>query len=254
MNVRMNDKLQIRWPALLTAMLLSFAASSRVFAQSAPQQTPLRIVLIGDSTMASYAKPPADRPDLTGWGQVFGEQFASGVEVLNHARSGRSSKSFLREGRWKVVLQAKPDYVFIQFGHNDQPGKGDRATEADGEFKDNLRLYIGESRAVGATPILVTPVARRTFRNGKPYSTLGPYADAMIAVGKESKTPVIDLHAASFDLFGKLGDKGSADLSPSKSDRTHFSRKGAIEIAKLVAQSLPQTAPTLAKLRPAKSR
>lgn len=120
---------------------------------------PLSIALIGDSTMASYAKPPADRPDLTGWGQVFGESFEAGVTILNHAASGRSSKSFLSEGRWEPVLAEKPDYVFIQFGHNDQPGKGDRATDPQGDFQDNLRRYVREAQAAGAKPVLVTPVA-----------------------------------------------------------------------------------------------
>src|SRR5204862_3062889 len=126
---------------------------------------------VGDSTMASYAKPPADRPTLTGWGQVFGLYLNESVQILNHAASGRSSKSFLREGRWDPVLAEKPDFVFIQFGHNDQPGKGDRTTDPNGDFQDNLRKYIDDARAVGCVPILVRPVARRTFDNGRAQTT-----------------------------------------------------------------------------------
>ena len=210
---------------------------------------PVRVALIGDSTVASYAKPPADRPDLTGWGQVFGEFFDEHVHVLNHARSGRSSKSFLREGRWKPVLEDRPDFVFIQFGHNDQPGKGDRTTDPKGDFQDNLRRYIKESREIGATPVLVTPVARRTFRDGKPYTTLTPYADAMKSVAKQTRTPLIDLHQLSFDLYERLGDEGSADLSASASDRTHFSRKGGLAIAELVARAVSDQVPELANHR-----
>lgn len=206
---------------------------------------PIKIAMIGDSTMASYPKPPDDRPSLTGWGQVFELSFSDKVKVSNHAKSGRSSKSFLLEGLWEPVLREKPDFVFIQFGHNDQPGKGDRATDPNGDFQDNLRRYIDEARAAGAQTVLVTPVARRIFNNGKATTTLTPYADAMQKVAAEKKVPLVDLHAASLELFNKLGDTGSTDLGASASDRTHFSRKGALEIAKLVARRLPQDVPEL---------
>lgn len=207
---------------------------------------PLRVALIGDSTVASYPNPPADRPDLTGWGQVFGEFFTEQVVVLNHARSGRSSKSFVREGLWKKTLESKPDYVLIQFGHNDQPGKGDRTTDPQGDFQDYLRQYIREARAVKAKPILVTPVARRTFQGSKATSSLGPWAEAMKEVGRQQRVPVIDLHADSLRLFDQLGDTASADFSPSKTDRTHFSRHGALKIAALVVAALPAADPVLA--------
>jgi lysophospholipase L1-like esterase len=206
---------------------------------------PIKIALIGDSTVASYERPPADRPTLTGWGQVLNRYFKDLVKVENHAVSGRSSKSFLREGRWEKVLAEKPDYVFIQFGHNDQPGKGDRSTEPDGDFQDNLRKYIDDARAIGCAPILVTPVARRTFAGARAQTTLTPYADAMKRVAAERKAPVVDLHAASLELFDVRGDEATADFSPSASDRSHFSRHGAIEIAGLVAWALPRTVPAL---------
>ncbi len=197
------------------------------------------IALIGDSTVSSYPKPPADRPSLAGWGQVFGEFFKDTVTVKNHAASGRSSKSFRTEKRWAPVLKEKPDFVFIQFGHNDQPGKGpERETDPQGSYQRGLRRYIREAREAGIRPVLVTPVARRIFSAGKPVSTLTPYAEAMQEVGKQTDTPVIDLHGASFALYGRLGDEGSSDFSPSESDRTHFSRKGAIEIARLVADAV----------------
>lgn len=205
----------------------------------------IRIVTVGDSTVSSYPKPPAEQPDLTGWGQIFGEFFSDRVNVLNHAASGRSSKSFIREGRWEKALAEKPDYVFIQFGHNDCPGKGDRTTDPNGDYRDYLRQYIDEARAAGARPILVTPVSRRTFREGKIQDILRPYAEAMIAVGQEKQVAVIDLNAASMELFNQLGDEGSADLSASATDRTHFSRKGALTMARLIVDRLPAAEPNL---------
>ena len=237
-----------RQRALLTAFSLWLFGLAVLPACGIEQPTelrPIKIAMIGDSTMASYAKPPEDRSSLTGWGQVFELFFNDRVKVSNHAQSGRSSKSFLREGRWEPVLREKPDFIFIQFGHNDQPGKGDRETDPNGDFQDNLRKFIDEARAAGVEPVLVTPVARRIFDNGKATTTLTPYADAMKKVAAEKKVPLVDLHAASFDLFNELGDAGSADLSASASDRTHFSRKGALEIAKLVAHRLPQDVPAL---------
>jgi lysophospholipase L1-like esterase len=225
----------------LLALLLLVSRLSRAADAPAPV---VRIALIGDSTVASYDQPPPDRPDLTGWGQVLGEFFDQRVEVRNFALSGRSSKSFLREGRWQPVLEAKPNYVFIQFGHNDQK-KDDRGTEPDTEFQDFLRQYIDESRAAKVTPVLVTPVARRTFENGKATTSLSPYADAMKQVGREKSVPVIDLHTASFELFGRLGDEGSADLTASADDRSHFSRKGGRAMARLVAGQLPRALPEL---------
>jgi lysophospholipase L1-like esterase len=226
---------------------LAFLLTAALVAQGDDgQPKTIRIALIGDSTVASYARPPADRPDLTGWGQVLGEFLDARVEVLNFAVSGRSSKSFLRENRWQPVLDAKPDYVFIQFGHNDQPGKGDRATDAGSDFQDNLKRYIHDARQAGAKPVLVTPVARRIFdEEGKPTTTLTPYAEAMRKVGRQTGTPVIDLHQASFDLYARLGDEASRPFSPSDSDRTHFSRKGALAMARLVVEQLPQAAPEL---------
>lgn len=227
-------------------LLIALLAANGHMPAAEPAREVVRVALIGDSTVASYARPPEDRPELTGWGQVLGELFEPHVKVANHAASGRSSKSFVAEGRWQKILDERPQYIFIQFGHNDQPGKGDRTTDPDGDYQENLKRYLREARQIGARPILVTPVARRTFQDGKPVSTLGPYVEAMKKVGRETDTRVIDLHAASLSLFGKLGDEGSADLSASATDRTHFSRKGALAIARLVTDELRTAVPELA--------
>ena len=203
----------------------------------------IRIAMVGDSTMASYPNPPKDRPDLYGWGQVFGEYFSTRVEILNRAASGRSTKSFMAEKKWAKVLEEKPDFVFIQFGHNDQK---DKELAPDEGYREFLIRYVEEAQRAGIKPVLVTPVARRTFdKEGKPTSTLGPYAEATKKVAKDKGVPVIDLHQLSFDLYAKLGDKGSADFSPSEMDRTHFSKKGAKAVAELVAKQIPDAVPDL---------
>lgn len=205
----------------------------------------IRIAMVGDSTMASYPNPPKDRPDLHGWGQVFGGLFVDRVKILNHAASGRSTKSFMAENRWQKVLNVRPDYVFIQFGHNDQK---DKTLAPDGGYREYLVRYVGEAKKAGIKPVLVTPVARRTFRDGQPATTLTPFADATKAVAKEKGVPVIDLHQLSLDLYGKLGDEGGSAFSPSSTDRTHFSKKGAEAIAGLVAAAIPKQVPDLAGL------
>lgn len=235
---------QLLTTGVAALMLVTSIAALEDDKQQRPTLKPLgekiRIAIIGDSTAASYSTPRADRPLLTGWGQVFAESFNDRVTVLNHAASGRSSKSFRAEKRWEPVLKERPDFVFIQFGHNDQKGKGpERETDPETTYAENLTRYITEARDAGIRPVLVTPVARRTFENSQLITTLTPYADAVKRVGRELNVPVIDLHAASFELFEKLGDAGSADLNPIAADRTHFSRKGALAIANLVAERVP---------------
>ena len=132
----------------LLSAILAFLVHGLPFAHAAEnvqELPPVRIMLIGDSTVASYPNPPADRPSLTGWGQVLGEFFNDKVRVLNHAVSGHSSKSFVRDGLWKKAMEQQPDYVFIQFGHNDQPGKVDRSTDANADYQDYLRQYIRDA-------------------------------------------------------------------------------------------------------------
>ena len=203
---------------------------------------PIRILMVGDSTMSSYAKPPADRPLLTGWGQVFGQVFQDqSVEVTNKAVSGMSTKTCLETGHWERTLKEEGDYILIQFGHNDQPGKA-KSSPAESTFRENLKRMIDDARRRAMKPVLITPVARRTFdKSGHAASTLGPYAEAVKAVGKEMQVPVLDLHQASFDLFQRLGDQASADFSPAATDRSHFSRQGAEKIAGLVADLIRGT-------------
>jgi lysophospholipase L1-like esterase len=213
-------------------------------AQSQPAATApakFRIVLAGDSTVATG----------NGWGPGFAKQLAPDAECLDLAANGRSSKSFLLEGLWKKCLAAKPDVVLIQFGHNDQPGKGaDRETDPQTTYTDYLSIYIDEARASGATPILVTSLSRRQWgADGKIHSTLTPYAEAVIQLGKTKNVPVIDLHAASIALYEKLGKDTVNGLSATTAtggiDNTHLNAKGSDVIGQLVAEELKKTVPAL---------
>jgi lysophospholipase L1-like esterase len=220
---------------------ISFSSASCV-ADAA--SSPLCVVIVGDSTVCNY---PATRPDR-GWGQFIEERFKDGaVKVINMAAAGRSTKTFIKEGRWQKALEEKPDYVLIQFGHNDShaPDKLE-STDAATDYKEYLRRYIDESRAIGATPILVTPMVRRTFdADGKLVDELQRYADAMKEVAAEKKVALIDLHASSKKLVEQLGPKASAEMANKKGDVTHFNEKGARTMADLVMSELLTAQPRL---------
>lgn len=237
----------------IAALILASALSPTAQCADAGR-SPVRIVIIGDSTVAQY--PPKDAK--RGWGQFIAEYFRPGtVEVIDLAAPGRSTKTFIQEGRWKTALGDKPDYVLIQFGHNDShPPSKPEATDPATDYKAFLRRYIDESRAIGAIPILVTPMVRRRFNEqGRvveseppPHRPLAAYAEAMKAVGAEKDIPVIDLYTSSKKLAEKLGPVASLDLASQKSDPTHFNEKGARAMADLVIQALPAAAPDLGAL------
>lgn len=215
-----------------------------------PAPPPLKVGLIGDSTMCDYPATSHKR----GWGQLLPEWLAPGTVVINEARGGKSTKTFPAD-RWQRVLAAKPDFILIQFGHNDSHAKDKpEATDAATDYRENLRRYVAEARAAGAEPILVTPVRRRVFRKGALTNELTRYADAMKAVAAESGVKVIDLHATSGELYTRLGEKGSEGFTanvtddadrPGRDDRTHFTPEGAKAMARLVADGLRGIAPRL---------
>ncbi|MBI5799729.1 MAG: hypothetical protein HZA92_03245 [Verrucomicrobia bacterium] len=226
---------------LLVLLVFSVALAARAV------ESPLRIAILGDSTVCDY---PADKPER-GWGMCVEQQFPTGaVKVFNFARSGRSTKTFLKEGLWAKAKAAQPDVVLIQFGHNDSHAKDKpESTDAGTDFRDNLRLYVAESRALGATPILVTPMHRRTFNaDGTLRDNLKPYAESMKAVAAELKVALIDLHAASGELFAKLGEKSNEQFANKPGDATHFNERGARAMAELVMRELPKAEPRLGKL------
>jgi DNA sulfur modification protein DndE len=225
-----------------------------------PEKSKIRIFLIGDSTMAN--KLPQDAPE-TGWGMVFQDYFThENVSVSNYAVNGRSTKSFISEGRWAAVLKElkSGDYVFMQFGHNDSKDQDtSRFAAANTDYRKNLTKFVQESRSKGGIPILVTPVMRRKFENGKFQDTHGDYPAAVRAVAKELSVPLIDLHEKSRKKIESLGEEESKNLflhfdagfyarSPKGiTDNTHFSEYGAKTIAGLVAESVGELKLDLSK-------
>lgn len=210
------------------------------------------MALVGDSTVADY---PVEKTILRGWGQLLPEFLVPGTRVLNVAESGRSTSTFPKEA-WQKVLEARPAFVLIQFGHNDSHAKGQpEATDASTDFRENLRRYVREAREANIKPILVTPVCRRTFRkDGTLKDSLAPYAEGMKVVAEEMKVPLVDLHARSRMAFEKLGEAGTTEFTANErerkgkkgEDRTHFTEAGARAVARLVAEALPEADPALA--------
>lgn len=233
--------------------LLTFIMSlgSKAVSLSLPGRKPITIYLVGDSTVSNYSSSYWPR---AGWGQMLAESFDQDVIVKNEARPGRSSKSFIREGRLKRILNQieKGDYLFIQFGHND--GKmNDPAlyTEPATTYKRFLKQYIDGARKKNAIPVLITPVERRRFsKDGMALNTHGHYPTAMKEVALEENVPIIDLTTKSKDLYQLLGpektkalflwmDAGEHRNYPKGSrDNTHFQQKGAREIARLVIEGM----------------
>src|SRR5436309_7780525 len=178
---------------LFAALLLSVIGQS-----VAAQRRTLTIFLAGDSTMAQ--KLPEKRPE-TGWGEMLGEFFRDGRVIIdNRAQNGRSTRTFISEGRWQAIVDTlRPgDYVFIQFGHNDESKeKTDRYTPP-ADYRNNLIRFVSEVRAKKATPVLLTPVRRRRFdRDGRLQDTHGEYPDIVRRVATEYRVVLIDMHRGS---------------------------------------------------------
>lgn len=221
-----------------------------VFASA--QKSPIVVFLAGDSTMAEKT---ADKRPETGWGEYLQSQFdGSRVKIENHAQNGRSTKSFIAEGRWQKIVESlkKGDYVFIEFGHNDEkldkPGTG---AAANGEYRDNLIRFVKDVRAKKAFPVLLTPVMRRRFdEKGEFFDTHGEYPDAVRKVAAEMKVPLIDMHRESEAVIKKLGVEDSKKLflilkqgeypnyPKGIEDNTHFSSFGAEQMAKIAAAEI----------------
>ena len=173
---------------------------------------------------------------------------------INAAVNGRSSKSFIDEGRWRDALALKGDYYLIQFGHNDEPGKGpERETDPHTTYAANMARYVDEARAIGAKPILVTSLTRRRFdAGGKIVPNLDPYVDVVKHIAAAKQVPLLDLHARSIELAEQLGDEAWAALSPRDADgdvdRTHLNTRGSLRVAPLVIAELRAHVPELAGL------
>ena len=212
---------------------------------------PMRVFLIGDSTMAD--KLPADFPE-TGWGMPFSKLFNEAVEVQNHAYNGRSTKSFRREGRWaKVQAQLKKgDYVFIQFGHNDAKASDTaRYAPSQTDFRENLTRYVAETRAKGGIPILLTPTQRRKFDStGVFIDQHADYPNVVREVAAKEKVLLIDIEKESKKYISSEGPEGAKKMflhypvgifkkfMKGAADDTHFSPFGAMKISDMVAEAI----------------
>ena len=214
----------------------------------------IKIVLVGDSTVA----------DRTGWGLGFKEFLDTNkVECINAAMGGRSSMSFMREGRWTNALALKGDYYLIQFGHNNQPGKPGRSTDM-ATFVANMKQYVDDARAIGAQPVLVTPLTRRQWEKNNPHkieSTLEPYAEEGRKIASDKNVPLVDLHARSVELCEQLGREKCYEFSPIKVvngtndyDGTHLQGPGRVMFARLVVEELRKATPNLAPVLLAEPR
>jgi lysophospholipase L1-like esterase len=227
--------------AFLAFLVMALMASST--------QNKITVYLIGDSTIAD--KAISAYPE-TGWGMPFAFMFDSTVTVANHAKNGRSTRTFISENRWQPIVDnlKEGDYVLMQFGHNDESKeKVDRYTSPE-DYKKNLVKFITETRAKRASPVLLTPVTRRRFKDGKIQETHADYSRLVLEVAKEQNTPVIDLDKLSRELLQEFGEENSKllflHLQPGehpnypdgKEDNTHFNELGARKMAQIVLREI----------------
>ena len=226
---------------MITALALAAAVAS----------TPPRIVIASDSTAANYG--PSQYPQM-GWGMVLKCSLDPRVEVVNLARGGRSTKTFIEEGLWDQLLaQLKPgDTVLIQFGHNDADTKKIvRFTDPNGAYDVNLRRFVADVRAKDAMPVLVTPIARWLWENGQPKDAHAAYATTIHRVATDLKVPLVDLDGdmmAAIQARGQAASRGLymqyqpydgvARFPDGIKDDTHINEQGARLGAALVATRL----------------
>jgi lysophospholipase L1-like esterase len=208
---------------------------------------PVKIVLVGDSTTAPQG----------GWGPGFCAVMTKNVTCIDDALNGRSTKSFIDEGAWKKALAEHGDYYTFQFGHNDQKDDAARHTDPETTFADNMRRFVRETRAIGAVPILISPLARRTFKDGKPANDdLRLYANAARRVAAEEDVTFIDLLSISTAVLSKMTQaqadefdavshadakaENAGKTAPSL-DRTHLNPLGQKVFGRIVADNLIRT-------------
>jgi len=222
------------------------------------------IFMIGDSTMAN--KDTTGGRQERGWGMMLQDCFDSRrIHIDNHAVNGRSSLSFINEGRWGRVLELiRPgDYVIIQFGHNDEKPDADRHTEPGSTFDANLERFVNESRQRGGIPILMNAVVRRNFAESTDslIDTHGLYREVPRQVAEKLYVPFVDANRITHDLEQGMGNAASKRLHmwfqpgehPSephgKQDNTHYNIYGARTVARLLADALCEEVPVLSAYR-----
>jgi lysophospholipase L1-like esterase len=209
--------------------------------------TTVRIDLIGDSTQT----------DNAGYGRGFCANLTTQVDCVNMAKGGASTKTFREQGLWERSLQTKPDYMLIQFGHNDMESKEHLPRQTTmAEYVANLRRYVQEARAAGITPVLVTPLTRRYFgADGKIHSDLTEHAESMKRVAIEMEVPLVDLQRDSIAYLDDVGEKTGNTLAITKKDdegktifdKTHLNWNGSYVFGRMVAVDLGKAVPELEK-------
>ena len=222
----------------------------------------ITIFVIGDSTAAN--KDTSGGKLERGWGQMLQNNFNQNFVVVdNHALNGRSSKSFVDEGHWAEVVKLikKGDYVLIQFGHNDEKTDEARHTEPGSTFDQYLTKYAEETRNLGGIPVLLSPCARRNWKNGVFVDTHGNYRNVAKNVATILKANFVDGNSITTKLESDLGEEGSKKLhmiyAPGEQasypdgieDNTHYNVYGATTVAKQFADALVKEVPDLAQYR-----
>ncbi len=237
-------------PALCCTMTAQ-SLSERMPNPEAPPRaagTQVRIELVGDSTLSK----------TFGYGTGFCANLTPTADCVNMAKGGTSSKTYRAQGVWAAALASKPDYMVIQFGHNDVPNPGHNPRETTlQEYQANMKGFITEARAAGIKPVLVTPLSRRFFGpDNKIHSDLEDHAATVRRIAAEMNVPLIDLHAESVAYLEKLGPdsqrivSGRTRRTPSGEvvpDKTHLNVFGGFTFGRMVAVDLGKVVPELGK-------
>lgn len=230
---------------MVLALAAGPAAARTEDAVGSSPRRPRTLFIAGDSTAAQKY---ADAAPETGWGMALPFFLHRETTVSNHAVNGRSTKSFLDEGRLDPITAAlRPgDVLLVQFGHNDSKSTDPARYAAPwGAYQDNLRVFVEAARSRGALPVIATSVERRRFdAAGTAQRSLGDYPAAARAVAAASGTPLLDIEALSLELWQRLGPEATKtyfNWTATEQDNTHFNPPGAIEVARLVARELLRT-------------
>lgn len=247
--LKSSEQHGLQWDDKLTLEFSGAAPQVRsVTIQKAEVPT---LYLVGDSTVTDQAYEPA-----ASWGQMLPVFFSSTLAIANHAESGETLKSFIASLRFAKVLESiKPgDYLFIQFGHNDQKKHWPQTyVEAESTYQDYLQVFITEARLRGATPVLITSMQRRTFdNNGKILNTHGRYPEAVRKVAHEHQVALIDLDSMSVKLYEALGVQNAPlAFNDNGKDATHHNNYGAYQLAKCVLEGIRRAQlPLTSHIRP----
>ncbi len=245
-GLRGDEDISRNWDDKLT---ISLSNQNVKFESLSIQPTKINKILIaGDSTVTDQAST-----DYASWGQFIPALIPDKL-VINHARSGETLKSFIFSLRWdKLMSQTQPgDIVMIQFAHNDEKKQWPRTySSAQGAYPEYLRAFIADVRQKGAHPVIMTPVARRHYKNGELINTHEGYDAAVRKVGRDVNVPVIDLTAQTTFFYQYLGQKEAPKaFGAHGKDKTHHNHYGAWVIANMVTQNLKAALPDLIKTAP----